>query len=329
MVRFPMRAAVAREYGPPEAIRVEELPAPVPGPGAVRVRVRAAAVNFSDLLLLANRYQIQAPLPFVPGSEFAGEVEALGGGVTALAPGDRVFGATLVGAFAEALVSPASVLARIPDSVGFVSAAAFGVAYGTAWGALDGVASLRAGETLLVLGAAGGVGLAGVEIGRFLGAHVIAAASSDEKRALCLAKGAERTLDSAPEGLRDRLREVLGGKGTDVVLDPVGGDATEAALRSLALGGRHVVVGFAAGGIPRIPTHLLLLRNARLLGFEIAGYQRLASADFGAGRAQLLELLGRGVLSPHVGARFPLEETTAALRLVADRRALGKIVIEP
>jgi NADPH:quinone reductase-like Zn-dependent oxidoreductase len=323
-----MRAAVARQYGPPETLGIEERPAPEAGPGAVRVRVRAAAVNFPDLLVLANRYQTRAPLPFTPGSELAGEVLACGAGVAGFAPGDRVYGATLVGAFAEQVALPAAALSRIPPGVDFASAAAFGVAYATAWGALVSTAGLQARDALLVLGAAGGVGLAGVEIGRELGARVIAAASSEEKRALCLAKGAAAALDAAPEGLRERLRE-LAGQGVDVVLDPVGGAATEPALRALATGGRHVVLGFASGEIPRIATNLLLLRNARLVGFEIGGWQRQHAGAAREARATLEDWLATGRIAPHVGARFPLARTAEALRLVAERRALGKLVIEP
>ena len=323
-----MRAAVAREYGSPETLRIEELPAPAPGPGAVRVRVHAAAVNFPDLLVLANRYQVKAELPFTPGSELAGEVSACGADVTGFAPGDRVYGAALVGAFAEEAVLPAAALSRIPAGVGFDAAAAFGVAYTTAWGALVSAAGLRAGETLLVLGAAGGVGLAAVELGRELGARVIAAASSEEKRALCRAKGAALALDSTPDGLRERVREAAGRAGVDVVLDPVGGGATEPALRTLAQGGRHVVVGFVAGEIPRIPTNLLLLRNARLVGFEIGGWLRHQPAAAREAKETLHAWLATGRIAPHVGGRFPLERTADALRLVAERRALGKLIIE-
>ena len=324
-----MRAAVAREYGPPETLRIEELPPPALAAGAVRVRVRAAAVNFPDLLLLANRYQISVPLPFTPGSELAGEVSECGPGVDAFAPGDRVYGATLVGAFAEQAVLPAAALSRIPAGVDFATAAAFGVAYVTAWGALVSAATLREGETLLVLGAAGGVGLAAVELGRERGARVIAAASSEAKRALCLAKGAAAAIDPAPEGLRERVREAAGPRGVDVVFDPVGGAASEPALRSLAQGGRHVVVGFAAGDIPRIPTNLLLLRNARLVGFELGGWLRHRPDVAREPRDTLHAWLAAGRLAPHVGGRFPLERVADALREVAERRALGKLVIEP
>jgi len=324
-----MRAAVAREYGPPETLRIEELPAPALPPGAVRVRVRAAAVNFPDLLLLANRYQLSAPLPFTPGSELAGEVIECGPGADAFAPGDHVYGATLVGAFAEQAALPAAALSRIPPGVDFASAAAFGVAYTTAWGALVSTAALHAGETLLVLGAAGGVGLAAVELGRERGARVIAAASSEAKRALCLAKGAAAAIDSAPTGLGERVREAAGPRGVDVVLDPVGGAASEPALRSLAQGGRHVVLGFAAGEIPRIATNLLLLRNARLVGFEIGGWLRHQPDAAREAHGTLHAWLATGRIAPHVGGRFPLERVADALRQVAERRALGKLIIEP
>ena len=324
-----MRAAIAREYGPPEVLRIEELPAPVLAPGAVRVRVRAAAVNFPDLLLLANRYQVSAPLPFTPGSELAGEVSECGPGVEVFAPGDPVYGATLVGAFAEEAVLPAAGLSRIPPGVDFAAAAAFGVAYTTAWGALVSAAALREGETVLVLGAAGGVGLAAVELGRELGARVIAAASSEAKRALCLAKGAAAAIDSAPEGLRERVREAAGPRGAEVVFDPVGGAASEPALRALAQGGRHVVVGFAAGDIPRIATHLLLLRNARLVGFEVGGWLRHRPDAAREAQGTLRAWLAAGRIAPHVGGRFPLERSAEALRELAERRALGKLIIEP
>ena len=324
-----MRAVVAREYGPPEILRVEQLPSLVAGPGAVRVRVHAAAVNFPDVLLLANRYQISAPLPFTPGSELAGEVIECGPGVSGIAPGDRVYGALLVGAFSEEAVLPAAALSRIPAGVDFGAAAAFGVAYTTAWGALVSAAELRPAETLLVLGAAGGVGLASVELGRVLGARVIAAASSEAKRELCLARGAAAAIDVSPEGLRERVREVAGRGGVNVVLDPVGGAASEAALRSLARGGRHVVVGFAAGEIPRIPTNLLLLRNARLVGFELGGWRRHRAEAAQRADRTLAAWLASGRIAPHVGGRFPLEGVTEALRLVAERRALGKLLIEP
>jgi NADPH2:quinone reductase len=293
----------------------------------VRVRVRAAAVNFPDLLVLANRYQLSVPLPFTPGSELAGEVLECGAGAEDFAAGDRVYGAALAGAFAEEAVLPASSLAKIPAGVGFAAAAAFNVAYTTAWGALVSAAGLRAGETLLVLGAAGGVGLAAVELGQRLGARVIALASSEEKRALCLAKGAAAALDAAPEGMRERVREAVAA--VDVVLDPVGGAATEAALRTLRYGGRHVVVGFAAGEIPRIATNRLLLRSARLVGFELGGWHRHepeAAKDAGM---TLTAWLGAGRIRPHVGGRFPLAGVALALREVAERRALGKLLIEP
>jgi NADPH2:quinone reductase len=324
-----MRAVVAREYGPPETLRVEQLPSPAVAPGAVRVRVHAAAVNFPDLLLLANRYQISAPLPFTPGSELAGEVLECGPGVGGFAAGDRVYGALLVGAFAEEAVLPAAALSHVPAGVDYAAAAAFGVAYTTAWGALAAAAALRAGETLLVLGAAGGVGLAAVELGHLLGARVIAAASSAEKRALCIAKGAAAAIDGTPEGLRERIREVAGKEGVNVVLDPVGGAASEPAVRALAQGGRHVVVGFAAGEIPRIAANLLLLRNARLVGFELGGWRRHQAEAARQADLTLRAWLASGRIAPHVGGRFPLEGVAQALRLVAERRALGKLLIEP
>jgi NADPH2:quinone reductase len=308
------------------ALRVEELPSSPRDRGPCAF---ACTSGRPGLLLLANRYQISAALPFTPGSELAGEVIECGPGVSGLAVGDRVYGALLVGAFAEEAVLPATALSRIPAGVDFGAAAAFGVAYTTAFGALVSAAALRAGETLLVLGAAGGVGLAAVELGRVLGARVIAAASSEEKRELCLAKGAAAAIDGSPEGLRERVREAAGTAGVNVVLDPVGGGASEPALRSLAQAGRHVVVGFAAGEIPRIAANLLLLRNARLVGFELGGWRRHQAEAAREADQTLRAWLAAGRIAPHVGGRFPLEGATEALRRVAERRALGKLLIEP
>jgi NADPH2:quinone reductase len=224
-------------------------------------------------------------------------------------------------------VLPAGALSRVPEGIGLGTAAAFGVAYTTAWGALVTAGELRAGETLLVLGAAGGVGLAAVELGRLLGARVIALAASEEKRALCLAKGAALALDGAPDGLRERVRAAA--PAVDVVLDPVGGAATEAALRTLGAGGRHVVVGFAAGEIPCIATNLLLLRNARLVGFEIGGWRRHCAEAAREAERMLSAWLAAGWIRPHIGGRYPLERAADALRAVAARRSLGKLLIEP
>jgi NADPH2:quinone reductase len=324
-----MRAVVCREYGPPEGLALEELPDPRPGAGQAVVEVRAAAVNFPDLLILRNRYQVQAPLPFTPGSEFAGVVREVGPGVTRVVPGDRVFGAVFVGAFAEALAVDAAGLTAIPERVDFEAAAAFGVAYGTAWAGLRSLAQLAAGETLVVLGAAGGVGLAAVELGKLLGARVVACASSAEKLAACREAGADLLVDYEAEDLKGRLKELTGGRGADVVFDPVGGRHAEPALRATGWRGRYLVVGFASGEIPKIPLNLVLLKGARILGLSIGPFLQNAPEEARRNREELLAFLAEGRIRPRVGAIFPLEQVARALREVSDRRARGKVLIRP
>jgi NADPH2:quinone reductase len=324
-----MRAAIVREYGPPDVLRIEDLPDPVPRAGEVLVDVRAAAVNYPDVLLIANRYQIPAKLPFTPGSEIAGVVSAVGAGVSGLAPGTRVAGAMFVGAFAERVALPATSLTVVPEGIDLRSAAAFGVVYATAYHALRSPGRLRAGQTLLVLGAGGGVGLAAVDIGRALGARVIAAASSDAKLAAARELGAEATVNYDRENLRDRLKEVTRGRGVDVVIDPVGGPYSEPALRATGWRGRFVVVGFAAGDIPRIPLNLLLLKGVELHGFNIGPFSEHEPDEAARNRAELLELWRTGKLRPHVSSVYPLERAVDALRELAERRAVGKVVIEP
>ena len=253
-----MRAAVCKEYGEPETVTVDELASPVPGPGEVVVRVAAAAVNFPDVLFVADRYQVSVPVPFTPGSEFAGEVVTVGDGVTDLTVGQPVFGSVMVGAFAEEVLVAASSLTPAPDGVELQAAAGFGVAYGTAYHSLRSVGRVQPGEWVAVLGAAGGVGLAAVDVAAALGARVVAVASTEEKRAVCLDHGAEAAIDPAID-VRDGLREATGGAGVDVIIDPVGGPLAERALRAGRWGGRFVTVGYASGEIPRIPLNLVLL----------------------------------------------------------------------
>jgi NADPH:quinone reductase len=322
-----MRAAVCRAHGGPENVEVDELSVPVPGPGEVRVRVRCAAVNFPDVLLVSGGYQVKVPTPFTPGSELAGIVDAVGDGVTRFRPGEAVFGAVMVGAFAEQAVLPESSLQPLPAGVDFEAGAAFGVVYGTAYHSLRSVAELAAGEWLCVLGAAGGVGLAAVDIGVALGARVVAVASAADKLELCRSRGATATIDYTREDLRVRLREVTEG-GADVVVDPVGGAAAEQALRSMRWGGRFVTVGFASGEIPKIPLNLVLLKGVVIKGFEMRTFGDHVPDLVARDREELEELLSSGRIRPYVGARFPLADTAGALRHVADRRALGKVVIE-
>lgn len=323
-----MRAARCKAYGPPESVVVEDLPTPIPGPGQVRVDVRAAAVNFPDVLILQNRYQLKAAPPFTPGSELAGVVGERGPGVQELAVGDAVFGAIFVGAFAEQVVLPAGSLTRIPAGVDFPHAAAFGVVYNTAYLALTSVGELAAGETLVVLGAAGGVGLAAVALGKHLGARVIAAASSAAKLEVCRKCGADETIDYAREDLKERVKELTQGRGADVVLDPVGGSYSEPAFRATARGGRFVTVGFASGEIPRIPLNLVLLKGAQLRGFDFGPFAQHQPEQAARRRRELLGLLASGAIRPWVSAVVPLGRVGQALGDVAARRATGKVVID-
>ena len=322
-----MRAAICSSYGSPEVVRVENVSSPEIGSGQARVRVHAAAVNFPDVLLVANRYQLSVPTPFVPGSEFAGVVEEVADDVADLAPGDRVSGTVFVGAFAEEVAVDARSLRRIPDAIDFRTAAAFGVAHSTAFHVLRSVARIRPGEELVVLGAGGGVGLAAVQLGALLGASVTAVASSAEKLEVAASQGAAHGVDHRSVDLRAALRELLPG-GADAVVDPVGGSLSEPALRSLRWGGRFVTVGFASGEIPRIPLNLVLLKGVQILGFEFRGFVLHAPEELRRNAAELLELLRTGRVSPHIGASFPLTDVAAALRHVADGKAIGKVVID-
>lgn len=321
-----MRAVVCRRYGPPDDLVLEELPDPAPGPGQVVVRVRAAAVNFPDVLLIAGKYQVQIPVPFTPGSELAGEVVAVGEGVE-LRPGDRVSGTSFVGAFAEQALLSAAGVTPMPDGVDYAAAAGFGVTYRTAYHALRSVAQVGQGDWVVVLGAAGGVGLAAVDLAVAMGARVLAAASDPEKLTVCRQRGAEATVDYHREDLKQRIRDFTGG-GAQAVLDPVGGNYSEPALRSLARGGRFVTLGYAAGSIPAIPLNLVMLKGITVQGMEIRTFSTDHPAENARDTAELSRLFAEGRVTPYIGARFPLADTAAALRHVADRKAVGKIIID-
>ncbi|MGW5071753.1 NADPH:quinone oxidoreductase family protein [Rhodococcus sp. NPDC004095] len=319
-----MRAVVCPSYGPPEVVRVEDRPVPAPGPGQVRVRVRAAAVNFPDVLLIADRYQISVPPPFVPGSEFAGVVEEVAADVDAVAVGDPVTFTGLVGAFAEAVVADASRLSPVPVGVDLRTAAAFGVAFRTAHHTLRSVARVRAGDELIVLGAGGGVGLAAVQLGVALGASVTAVASSPDKLDVAASYGARHLVNHRDGDLRAGLRRALP-DGADAVIDPVGGDLSEPALRTLRRGGRFVTVGYASGVIPRLPLNLVLVKGVHILGFQ---FQDVPPNEFRRNELELTELLRTGRVVPHIGAVFPLDAAADALRQVADGRAIGKVLLD-
>jgi NADPH2:quinone reductase len=322
-----MKAVLCKSYGPPESLVVDDVEPPRPGRGEVVVAVRAASVNFPDVLIIQDKYQFKPPLPFSPGSEMAGEVKAVGEGVASVAPGDRVMAFTTYGAFAQEVKIEARRLLPLPPGMDFVTAAAFGLTYATADHALRDRAALRAGETLLVLGAAGGVGIAAVEIGKVLGARVIACASTDEKLAVCRAHGADETINYAAENLRERIGELTRGNGPDVIYDPVGGEYTETALRCIAWRGRLLVVGFASGEIPSIPLNLPLLKGCSIIGVFWGSFTRREPERFVDQMRQLGEWYAQGRLAPHVSARYPLERAAEALRLLADRKVVGKVVL--
>ncbi|HEV7421214.1 MAG TPA: NADPH:quinone oxidoreductase family protein [Mycobacterium sp.] len=319
-----MRAAVCRAYGPPEVVRIEERPEPTLAPGQAVVRVEAAAVNFPDVLLIADEYQISVPPPFVPGSEFAGVVGEVAGDTTGFAVGDRVTGTGMFGAFAERVAVPVAGLTRIPDGVEALTAAAFGVAHRTAYHTLRSVARICAGDDLVVLGAGGGVGLAAVQLGVALGARVTAVASSAEKLDAAARYGATSLIDHTSGDLRAALRDALP-DGANAVVDPVGGNLSEPALRALRRGGRFVTVGYASGVIPRIPLNLVLVKGIQIIGFQ---FQDVPATEFGRNEDELRDLLTTGRVSPHVGAVYPLDRTVDALRHVADGRAIGKVLID-
>jgi NADPH2:quinone reductase len=324
-----MKAVLCKEWGPPEQLVVEDIPAREPGPDEVRIRVRAAGVNFPDVLIVQKKYQMQPPLPFTPGSEFAGEVISVGSGVTAFKAGDRVISYSGIGAFAEEAISPAKNVVPMPPGMDFETAAAFTLTYGTSWHAICDRAQLKAGETMLVLGAAGGVGLSAIEIGKVIGARVIAAASSDEKLAVCREHGADATINYETEDLREAIKRETAGKGPDVIYDPVGGKYTEPAFRSIGWRGRHLVVGFAAGQIPSLPLNLMLLKGASLVGVFWGDFTRREPEANLGGMMQMLGWMKAGRIRPHVSKRYRLEEAPQALLDMAARKVTGKVVIIP
>ncbi len=320
-----MRAVVCTEYGAPEELVIDAVADPEPGPGQLLVRVRAAAVNFPDVLLIGGKYQVRVPVPFTPGSELAGEVVAAGSGVP-FEPGDRVYGSVLTGAFAELALLDAGSAVVIPQGVEFASAAAFGVTYRTAYHALRSVAQVAEGDWVAVLGAAGGVGMAALDLAVVMKARVLAAASSGEKLEVCRRRGAEATVDYEREDLKSRVRELTDG-GARVIIDPVGGGYSEPALRGLRRGGVFVTLGYAAGSIPAIPLNLVLLKGITLRGMEIRTFMADHPADAARDLQELAEMFADGRVRPYIGARFPFAETATALRYVAERKALGKVVI--
>ena len=323
-----MKALLCKQYGLPDTLSLTDVADPQPGKGEVVVDVQAAGVNFPDVLIIQNKYQFKPELPFAPGGEMAGIISAVGDGVTDRKVGDRVLGLTTYGSFAEKVALPAARSVPIPEGVGFDTAAAFLLTYATSWHALKDRGALQAGETLLVLGAAGGVGLSAIQIGKALGARVIAAASTDEKLAICRANGADETINYSTEDLRERLKALTDGKGPDVIYDPVGGDYAEPAFRSIAWRGRYLVIGFANGEIPRLPLNLALLKGAAIIGVFWGNYTAREPAHFAKDVEDMFALVREGKLKPHISGRYPLAEGARALEDMMNRKVTGKVVIE-
>jgi len=320
---------MCRRFGPPETLAVEEVPSPVPGPGDVRVHVKAAGVNFPDALIIQDKYQSKPPLPFSPGGELAGVVDAVGEGAARFAPGQRVIGFTGWGAFAEQALVPQDRLIPMPEDMPFEIAGSFLMTYGTCYHALKDRGQLAAGEMVLVLGAAGGIGIAAIEIAKALGGRVIAAASSADKLRTCREHGADEAIDYQSEDLRERLKALTGGRGVDVVCDPVGGRFSELALRSTAWRGRFLVVGFAGGEIPKIPLNLALLKGCSIVGVFWGDFLRREPASGERDVQELIALYRAGRIRPLVSARYALEQTADALNALKERKVQGKVIVVP
>ena len=323
-----MKAILCTRLGGPDDLELVDLPRPTPGPDEAVVRIEAAALNFFDTLIIAGKYQVKPALPFSPAAEFAGTVEAVGAGVTAFAPGDRVLGHANYGAARERIAIDVSKLVKLPAGLDFDRAAGLTITYGTSYYALKDRAGLKPGETLVVLGASGGVGLAAVELGHAMGARVIACASSDDKLAFAREHGADAVLNYATEDLRDGLRR-LAPDGVDVVYDPVGGAYAEPALRSLAWEGRFLVVGFAAGDIPKLPLNLVLLKSCDVRGVYWGAWLARNPEGHRANMALLLAWCAEGRLSSHIHAVYPLAECAQALKDIAARKVMGKVLLRP
>ena len=324
-----MKALLCTAYGSPQMLSVQEVPSPKAGPGQVVIDVKASALNFPGALMVQGLYQVKPPLPFSPGAEVAGLIKEVGAGVQGLKAGDRVMGFPGTGGFAEECVVAAEKIMPLPENMDFASGAALVLTYGTSLHALQDCGRLQPGETLLVLGAAGGVGAAAVEIGKAMGARVIAAASSEEKLALCRRLGADETIDYATEDLRKRALSLTGEKGVDVVYDPVGGGYTEAALRAVAWRGRLLIVGFAAGEIPKIPLNLALLKERQLIGVYWGDSVRHDPRGHVRNMQQLLAWFAERKIAPVVSEQLPLARAHEAIQRLLDRKVKGKIVILP
>lgn len=324
-----MKALLCTHYGTPDELELADLPDPVPDAGEAVVRIAAAALNFFDTLIIQGKYQTKPAFPFSPSAEFAGVVESVGPGVTDFKPGDRVLGFTGYGAARAKIAVSTKLLTPIPDELDFDRAAGLCITYGTTLYALKNRANLQPGETLAVLGASGGTGVAAIEIGKLMGARVIACASSPEKLDFARQRGADEGIDYTAENLKDGLRRVTNGKGVDVIYDPVGGSYAEAALRGIAWEGRYLVIGFAAGDIPKVPFNLYLLKSANVLGVFWGAWTERDPDGHRANTAQLLKWAAEGHLSSHVHAVYPLSEAATALKAIAARKVMGKVILRP
>jgi NADPH2:quinone reductase len=320
---------VCKAWGPPESLVIEDRAPLEAAPGKVVVSVKAASVKFSDTLLIQNKYQTKPELPFIPGSEVTGVVKAVGAGVEGWKVGDRVGAQTTYGGYAEEVLAEPERLAAIPEGVDFASATGLSSTYGTSYYALVDRGQLRAGEWLLVLGAAGGVGLAAVEIGKVLGARVIACASSAHKLAVCREHGADETINYVDEDMRARVKAITGGRGVDVVYDPVGGPYSELALRDMAWGGRHLVIGFTAGEISKIALNLPLIKGCSIVGVWIGAFAKHEPQRHRANAKEVWKWFAEGKIRPHISGTYPLEQAADALNAIAGRKVAGKVVLTP
>ncbi len=324
-----MKAVLCSQYCGPDDLALSDLPDPVAGAGEVVIAVKAAALNFFDLLMIQGKYQIKPPFPFSPSAEIAGVVESVGAGVTDLKPGDRVAASCGYNGAREKIALPAAAAVKIPDALDFDRASGIIVIYGTALHALQDRADPQRGETLAVFGAAGGVGLAACELGKVLGLKVIACASSDEKLAFAKQHSADVTINYAKEDLKEALKREGGEKGIDIVFDPVGGAYAEAGVRALAWKGRFLVIGFAAGEIPKIPLNLALLKGCDIRGVFWGAYMKRDPKHGRAGLEKLMQWAAEGKISAHVDRTFPLAQTADALKVLAGRQAMGKVIVKP
>jgi NADPH2:quinone reductase len=324
-----MKAVLCKQPGGPDDLTLETIPDPQAGPGQAIVKLAAAGLNFFDTLIIAGKYQLKPPFPFSPAAEFAGVVESVGPGVSNVKIGDRVLGYQGYGCARERIAVQAEKLVRMPDNLDFDHAAGLSITYGTTIHALKDRGKLQAGETLAVLGAAGGTGLAAIEIGKLMGARVIACASSDEKCAFAKAHGADETINYAKADLKEALKGATGGRGVDVIYDPVGGDYAESALRAIAWKGRFLVVGFAAGTIPKLPLNLALLKGCDIVGVYWGAFTDKEPAAQAANMTQIVAWCADGKLSSHVHAVYPLAETAQALKDIAARKIMGKAILRP